>query len=230
MSPDKQAVIFDWNGTLLADTKLAVAATNAATRLLGAKPATVQRYQKEYSMPLRQMYVNLGCDEQELNRRLDEVFRVWGEHYGLGVHRLRLRRGARAVLQELKEQEHKTAILSNFTVKNIASQTQRLCVHHYLDEILANGCNELQNIMHKADKGERLKAFVDKHDIRQALVVGDSPEEIEIAHNYGYLGVGITGGFCARSRIRAAKPDFMINSLNELPAIVRRVFRSGRGK
>lgn len=230
MTPDKQAVIFDWNGTLFADTRLAVAATNRAIGLFGAPPSTVTRYQKEYSMPLKQMYVRLGCDEHEIDRRIDDIFEVWAAHYNERAQKLRLRRGARGVLHMLKENNHRAAILSNAGVEGISEHTRRLRVHHLFDDILANGHHELKDIMHKADKGARLKAFANRHDLRKALVVGDSPEEIEIAHEYGFLGVGIAGGFCCAARIRAAKPDFMINSLTEMPAIVRRVFGRGRGK
>jgi len=230
MSPDKQAVIFDWNGTLFADTKCAVAATNAAIPLFGAKPATLQKYQDEYAMPLLDFYIRLGCDRADLEQRMDELFVVWAGHYEANVHKAGLRRGARAVLKELKANNYRAAILSNHTVSSITKQTKRLGVFERFDAVLANGDHEFKDIMHKADKGSRLKAFKETHDLQKALVVGDSPEEIEIAHHYGFLGVGIAGGFCSASRIRAAKPDFMINSLTEMPAIVRRVFGSGRGK
>ncbi|MDD3181989.1 MAG: HAD family hydrolase [Alphaproteobacteria bacterium] len=229
MSPSQQAVIFDWNGTLLADTKRAVEATNAATALFGLPPTTVKGYQKAYVMPLKKMYVGLGCKEQDLEQRLDEVFATWGAYYEEGACSLRLRRGARKLLAELKARGNRAAILSNHTVKIITSHVERLGLQPYFDKILANGCHELADIMHKADKGSRLKAFTEKHDIRKALVVGDSPEEIKIAHHYGFLGVGIAGGYCAAERILAAKPDFMITSLSEMPAIVRKVFGTGSG-
>ena len=230
MTPDKKAVIFDWNGTLFADIKHAIAATNATIPLFGAKPASLRTYQNEFSMPLKDFYVRLGCDAKELDRRMDELFAVWGGHYDANVHKARLRRGARALLKELKANNHRAAILSNHTVSCITKQTKRLGIYEHFDAILANGEHDFKNIMHKADKGSRLKVFASRHEISKALVIGDSPEEIEIAHHYGFLGVGIAGGFCSADRIRAARPDFMINSLTQMPEIVRHVFGGGRGK
>ncbi|MFA6279490.1 MAG: HAD family hydrolase [Bdellovibrionales bacterium] len=224
MSPDQQAVIFDWNGTLLADTWLGLESMNKSLALAGAPPATLSRYRNEYFMPLRPMYMRLGCDAKKLEENLQQIFDAFGEHYEKHVHKTNLRRGAKGLLKTLKEEGRRAAILSNHTVEIISSQTQRLDIHHYFDAVLANGADEIKDIMHKADKGKRLKRYVDHHDIRKALVVGDSAEEVEIAHAYGFLGVGLAGGFSCEEKILAAKPDFMIRSLTELPPIVASVF------
>ncbi|MGE4350767.1 MAG: HAD family hydrolase [Bdellovibrionales bacterium] len=223
---DQQAVIFDWNGTLLSDIHRAVEATNAAIALLGVPPSGVRRYQQLYEMPLKKLYLRLGCDERELEARQDEVFSVWGSYYEENGQNLRLRRSAKSVLTQLKERGHRTAILSNHTVKIIAGYVERFGMTALFDKILANACHELTDIMHKADKGSRLKSFVDEHDVRQAIVIGDSAEEIEIAHAYGFVGVGIAGGYYSPERLQKADPDFIIHRLDQLPAIVDRVFSS----
>ena len=227
MTPKQQAVIFDWNGTLLADVRQSWVATNEALALLGVPPITLAWFQREYDMPLRGTYVRAGCDGAELDRRINDVMATWSKRYEKDMDRLRLRRGAKGTLAFLAKQGYRAAILSNHTVEIISSHAQRLGIAHCFDEILANRSGEFKDVMHMADKGKRLKAYIQRRNIRKALVVGDSAEEIEIAHHYGFLGVGISGGYCSAERIRAARPDFMISSLAEIPAFAHKVFNRG---
>jgi hypothetical protein len=41
------------------------------------------------------------------------------------------------------------------------------------------------------------------------------------------LGVAVTDGFCSLARLRAAKPDFLVTNLGEVPDIAARVFGKG---
>ncbi|MDD2324552.1 MAG: HAD hydrolase-like protein [Alphaproteobacteria bacterium] len=224
MKESECAIVFDWNGTLLDDAVHCCEAMNAAIAVIGTSPMTIETYRREYAMPLMSFYERVGCDPQKLAANLTQVFDTFGSMYDATVNQTFLREGAKEVLSFLSAQGHRAAILSNHTVEMIAGQVKRFGIDAHFDAILANKGEEMRDIMHKADKGSRLKAYVEKYGIRRALVVGDSAEEIHIAHHYGFLGVGIEGGFCAAERIRAARPDFMIQSLTELPAIAREVF------
>ncbi len=225
MTPSRCAVIFDWNGTILADTSLSVFATNETLGFLGLPPVTLAQYRDAYDMPLWRMYQAFGCKETEILERKAEIFGTFAEHYEKSVHRIRPRKGARQTLGALKERKNKLALLSNYTVDRISKQAKRLGLLESFDSILAN--QDGGEILHKKGKGERLRAFIETHETEKALIIGDTPEEIEIAHAYGYVGVAIKDGVCSLPRLRAAKPDFLIGSLEEIPAIAEKVF--GRG-
>lgn len=222
MSPAQSAVIFDWNGTILADTKLSLDALNRTLSMLGAKAVTLADYQEAYSVPFVHMYKQFGCDEGELHERQKEIFETFAEHYEKYENRIRLRKGARLVLGAMKDSGRATGILSNYTVKRIKEQAKKFAIAHHFDAVLAN--EEATPVFYKKGKGERLKDFVEVREVRRALIVGDTPEEIEIAHAYGYVSVAITDGACSVSRLRAAKPDFLIRSLEEVNEVARHVF------
>ena len=57
-------VAFDWNGTLLADTKPVVDADNVVLKKLGLKPITVSQFRNAFTIPLIEYYANLGIDEK----------------------------------------------------------------------------------------------------------------------------------------------------------------------
>lgn len=224
MSPNQQAVIFDWNGTLLSDTTLCLRATNESLALFGIAPVSLETYRREHRLPLDAMYAAFGCEAIELKQRRHELMTTWSAFYDRHVPTARLRRGAKDTLCHLKGRRHKVAILSNHIVEEIVTRTAQHAIDHHFDDILANAPHELYSIMDKKSKGGRLQAFIDEHDIKCAVVIGDTPEEVEIAHAHGYIGVALSDGVCSLSRLRAAKPDFLIKSLAELPAITQKIF------
>lgn len=224
MTPSRCAVVFDWNGTLLADSALCIRANNRTLDVLGMPHVTPAQLRAAYAVPLVHMYKAFGCDEGAVLAKHAEMFAAFSSVYEKDAVRLRARRGARETLKLLNKRGHKQTILSNYTVARIAPQAERLGLACYLDAILANEAGEA--VYNKGGKGERLRRFVETHDIRRAIVVGDTPEEVEIARAYGYLGIAITGGVCSTARLRAAKPDFLIHNLGEIPAIAEKVFGS----
>jgi phosphoglycolate phosphatase-like HAD superfamily hydrolase len=53
------------------------------------------------------------------------------------------------------------------------------------------------------------------------VYVGDAPEDIEMAHRAGMRAIGVLGGSPVPERLRGASPDAMIETIRELPALLR---------
>ena len=53
------------------------------------------------------------------------------------------------------------------------------------------------------------------------VYVGDAPEDIEMARRAGVRGIGVLGGSPVPERLRAATPDAMIETIRELPAMLK---------
>lgn len=56
----------------------------------------------------------------------------------------------------------------------------------------------------------------------ECVYVGDAAEDIEMARCAGVRAIGVLGPFPTAARIRAAKPDLLLNSIRELPRHLRR--------
>lgn len=54
----------------------------------------------------------------------------------------------------------------------------------------------------------------------QLVMIGDGPQDIEAGRRAGARTVGVRGGFPAIERLLAAKPDFLLDSLADLPSLV----------
>jgi phosphoglycolate phosphatase len=72
-------------------------------------------------------------------------------------------------------------------------------------------------------KGERLRRYIEAKnlDASNALIIGDTVEEIEIARELGMGCIAITGGVNSESRLREKSPDHIIHSLQELKPILQ---------
>ncbi|MDD3029580.1 MAG: HAD family hydrolase [Alphaproteobacteria bacterium] len=213
-------VVFDWNGTLLADTNACINATNVVLERLGLSPVSRRRYQDLYTMPLDKFYENLGVDEDLLAVHEATIHPLWHDVYSAAP--IRLRRGARDALRAIKRAPCKTVVLSNYLVDKIERQARQFGIADHFDDILA--FTPLDDLYRRAGKGPRLKNYLTASPVRRSIIVGDTEEEIAIGKKLGMTTVSITDGTCSRARLKAAGPDFLIASLNELTSIVDELF------
>ncbi len=55
------------------------------------------------------------------------------------------------------------------------------------------------------------------------LKMGFTDEEVEAGKHFGVITVAITGGYYSKRRLVQARPDYLIDSLRELPSIIKKV-------
>jgi phosphoglycolate phosphatase-like HAD superfamily hydrolase len=54
---------------------------------------------------------------------------------------------------------------------------------------------------------------------KETVYVGDSPEDLQMARSAGVrAAIAILGPFPTEKRLRAAKPDLLLESISKLPA------------
>jgi phosphoglycolate phosphatase-like HAD superfamily hydrolase len=52
------------------------------------------------------------------------------------------------------------------------------------------------------------------------VYVGDSPEDLEMARRAGVRAIAILGPFPTEKRLRAARPEFLLESISDLPKVL----------
>ncbi len=62
-------------------------------------------------------------------------------------------------------------------------------------------------------------------DPSSCVYVGDAPQDVEMARRAGVRAIGVLGPFPMEKRLRAARPQFLIGSLEELPDVLKRLLR-----
>ncbi len=142
------------------------------------------------------------------------------EHYEKRAANVRLRKGARKLLEFIKKNEIEAVILSNHTHEGIESQLSRLKIKKYFSDILANN---KETALLSRNKQERLINFLKTKKIKstKVIIIGDSPEEVEIGRKAKITTVAITNGFYSTSRLKKAKPDYLISNLEEVIKIIK---------
>ena len=219
-------VAFDWNGTLFSDAQTVVDACNHFIKAMGGKPITLEIYRKQFVVPVIDFYESVGLDREKILANSHLNAEIFHKYYELKVQNLRSRAGAREVLSWLAKNNIQTVIISNHVAGRINEQLNRLKLLQYISKTIAN--DELDDALKGKNKGEKLKAFISAKKLKpkEVLIVGDSTEEIEIARDLRLISIAITHGHYATARLKAARPDRLINNLRDIIKIIKKLNKS----
>ena len=217
---DKKLIVFDWNGTILADTLPCWRASNACLEFFGVEPISLKRYRETSNFPVIHFYAKNGASVDLVLEKQAEANDIFYHHYIQAAMRARTRTGVRTLLHWLEQKGYDRTILSNYITEEIEKQLIRLKIDHYFSHVCGNpdGCTVLE----RATKPERLSAYMLKRGYRadNTYLIGDSTEEPEIAHKLGLKCISITGGYFSTGRLKAAKPHFLAHNMKDVIEIL----------
>jgi phosphoglycolate phosphatase len=219
MSAHKKFIAWDWNGTLLDDTDAVLDCVNIVLNKMGKAPIGMDLFRATQVRPLKNFYMAIGLSEEETPHALDHERSTFHDHYESMSHELPLRDGANALLNHLRRNDVSNVIVSNHITDEIIKLLKVHDIHHHFDEVLAYPSRTVQ---FREPKGEKLRHYITLNDLTasNAVIVGDTLEEIEIARDMGLMSVAITGGLHSESRLRALNPNYVVHSMHELKSIL----------
>lgn len=218
---------FDWNGTLLSDTKTCLSAENKALVELGAKAITMLKFRQSFDIPIIKYWKTIGLTEGFLDEKLFLLEEAYHKYYENSINHARTRAGAREALKWLLRFNIKAVIYSNHNVPNIHKHLVRLKIEKYIDSTLARPSASDHTQIHARAKEKYLQKYVNQYRFKpsEVISVGDTEEEIEIGKSFGFYTVAISGGYNTTARLKKHKPDFLVHSLKELIPIVKKINR-----
>ncbi len=216
-------VVFDWNGTLLADTRACYAATHEVMRRLGGKRISFSEFVETMDIPVIGFYVRHGVPRERILEDPHAMSSIFHAAYEERAKACRTRGGARELLGWLKGRRIPAVILSNHTVAGIEAQLARLEIRGLVADVLAN--TALDAPVSERNKELRLERYLRAHKIaaRDAVIVGDSPEEIDVGKALGVRTIAIAHGNYATHRLRELSPDHLVGSLRGVQDALRRL-------
>ncbi|HEY4487328.1 MAG TPA: HAD family hydrolase [Candidatus Paceibacterota bacterium] len=215
-------VVFDWNGVLIADAQADADAVSHILQSFGRKPLSLKRFREIFEIPAKSTYLKAGLSENELNGEQKRMSDMFHDYYEPRIAHVRTRHGARRLLEWLSERKIECVILSNHTIEGIRSQLNRLGIQSFFSTVLANN---KYTAMKGQNKLEKLTQFLDEHSYKkkEALIIGDSPEETLVGKRLGIHSVAITGGYVSTRRLREARPDHLIHKLTDMIDIIKKL-------
>jgi phosphoglycolate phosphatase len=210
-------VLFDLDGTLIDPLDDLTNAANASRQAVGLEPLrreTVRRFVGDGLAAFMQRSV-----PAELIERATPVFK---EHYAAHLtDHTRLYPGVKETLQRLHAAGCRMAVVSNKPTVFAQRILSDLGLQPYLSVIF--GGDSLPQ--RKPAPEPYLKALeqlggTQEEGRRQALVVGDGHQDIQSARAGGLAVCGVLYGMGQPDDIRALKPDYLIERIEELTAVV----------
>jgi HAD superfamily hydrolase (TIGR01509 family) len=215
MSPTKKtetkneikAVLFDWDGTLLdsfhADSS-AYLAMFAEMRITWR----LEELSQHYSPNWYDVYRAAGLPEDHW----DAADAAWRKHYS--GFRPKLIPGARKVLTAIGRR-YKMGLVTSGDRDRVLRQLREFRLTKSFQARVCSGDTEDKK-PHPGPLNFALRCI--GLQAANCVYVGDSPEDVQMAKSAKVRVIGVLGPFPTEKRLRAAKPDLLLNSIAELPA------------
>lgn len=205
-----ECVLFDWDGTLIDSFEADAQAYFAMFDALGMS-WSLEELKRHYSPDWHRVYRAARLPRT----KWEEADRLWMRFYK--KHRPELQPGARQVLRAL-ERRFTLALVSSGNRSRVLRQLRE---HEVAAMFRTKVCSEdaPRRKPHPAPLRMALERLCIAPEV--CVYIGDAPEDIEMAHRAGVRAIGVLGGSPVPERLRAAKPDALIETIRELPALLK---------
>src|SRR5215467_2867993 len=213
-----RGILFDWDGTLLNSYAADSAAYLAMFRALEI-PWGLAELEANYSPNWYSVYRAAKIPRTKWGF----ADQVWRTHYARQTPRLL--NGVRRVLSQLSRR-HALGLVTSGDRHRVHRQLRDFRLWKHFAARVCSGDTRLRK-PHPAP----LRLALRHMHLRAAetVYVGDSPEDLEMARRAGArAAIAVLGPFPTEKRLRAAKPDLLLESIEELPAALQRYSISSR--
>lgn len=203
-------VVWDWNGTLLHDIEVVIAATNASFAEIGLPAITLERYRDLYCVPVPRFYERLmgRLPTDEEWAVMDEVFH---RHYWALAESCGLAEGAAELLAG------RPAIGGTQSLCSLAPHAELVPMvrSHGIEQHFVRVDGRI-GASHggKAEHMVRHLGALRGIDPARTVVIGDATDDAVAAAHVGAHAVLYTGGSHSRSSLRQAGVP-VVDSLSE---------------
>ena len=211
------AVIFDWDGTLLDSYHADSQAYLSMFRELGI-PWGVRELDQHYSPDWYNVYRAAGIPET----RWMEADKVWRTYYA--DHQPRLMAGAKEVLEQLRRR-HRLGLVTSGDRERVEKQLREFALLRTFRARVCGGETE----RNKPDPSPLLAVLKKvRLSAEECVYVGDTPEDVAMSRGAGVRAIAVLGPFPTEKRLRDAKPEFLLEKLEELPALLQSLYGGQR--
>jgi HAD superfamily hydrolase (TIGR01662 family) len=202
--------LLDWDGTLLDSFHADSQAYMGMFEALGMN-WSIAELLKHYSPNWHNVYRAANLPRAKWL----EADRLWRRFYRR--HQPELQPGARRVLSAL-DRQYRLALVSSGSRARVRRQLRE---HDVSGLFPVKVCSEdaPRRKPHPAPLRVALEKLRISPDV--CVYVGDAPEDIEMAHRAGVRAIGVLGGSPVPERLRAARPDALIETIRGLPAALK---------
>lgn len=206
------AIIWDWNGTLLNDLGLCVSSINV---LLGKRNLSVlnaQKYREVFSFPVREYYETIGFDFSTEDFEVPAMEFI--SLYESQVENCTLQPGALDVLRYFEEKKTRQFILSAMHQDMLEKTLKYNGIFHFFEGVAGLGDHYAVS---KVERGRQLISQF-KIEKKNALIIGDTVHDYEVAQELGIRCILIADGHQSKERLKRTG-TLVMNNLFDLKKV-----------
>ncbi|MDY6921696.1 MAG: HAD-IA family hydrolase [Pseudomonadota bacterium] len=216
--PDYKLIVFDWDGTLMDSLSRIADCMQAAARDLGLEPATEQQVHGVVGLALdlaiQQLHPALA-PEQLLGMQ-----ERYAQHYVTAeTTPSPFYQGVPELLTELRQRGKLLSVATGKSRKGLERVFAAHAVGHWFH---SSRCADETRSKPEPDM---LLEILDYHGMkpRQALMVGDTTFDLEMARRAGVDAVGVTWGAHDITRLQRHRPQTCVDSVQQLATWLQQV-------
>lgn len=204
------AVVFDWDGTLIDSTAAIVAAIRNAAADLGLPDPGRQRASQVIGLGLMQA-LSIAVPQLPAERAAEFAAR-YREHFVGAEERLQLFPNARGLIGQLRARRRRVAIATGKTRAGLARALNRLGL---ADQFDATRCSD------ETESKPHPKMLLELAEVLgiapgRMIMVGDTTHDLQMAQAAGAASVALTHGAHPASELRQSSALAVFDSLEEL--------------
>lgn len=206
-------IIWDWNGTLLDDSKYVYEIVNKMLRQKGSPSVSFDQYKNIFSFPIKEYYRKIGFkfeSESEYYSIVNEFNALYSEN----AFQCELAQGAKSILKFYKEQECSQFLLSGLNKNELVKSVNIYHIADFFKEIVGSNGKDA------ADKLINCKKLFELINIRKedTIFIGDTISDYELARDMGCRCILTTGGHQAENVLTSSNVT-LINNLIDLKTL-----------
>ena len=180
-------VLWDWNGTLIADVPHVVRINNQVLAAHGYRATTAEEYRRLFCFPVRDYYLRFGVSEEDF----PIIAREWNQAYVAGFAEVPLAPHVPEAVRRFRAAGFRQVILSASQVDQLRDQVGRFPeLEGVFEEVL--GISDV----YAAGKVQLAKDYLSRSGIdpADAVFIGDTSHDAEVAKAIGVKCLLISGG------------------------------------
>ncbi len=210
---DKTLIIFDWDGTLMDSIGLIVESMHIAGEAHGFR--TTDQAVKDI-IGLSLMHGIEILYPQASNTQKLAIQQSYAEYYIPNSHRTPFFAPIENMLLTLKQQDKQLAVATGKKRKGLDRVLEASASHHYFT--ITRCADESGS---KPDP-QMLSDILDytKQSISQAVFIGDSIYDIQMANRLGMTSIAVNYGTASSSELAAEQPTYQVDTPQELVALL----------
>lgn len=187
-------VIWDWNGTLLDDAKVSYDILNLLLKTNGYQTVkTIDDYKQIFGFPIKDYYTKAGFDFSK--KSYEELAREYIKTYNSLAKSCTLHKNAVDVLTKIKQSGVRQVILSASEQNVLLKQIGEYNITNLFDEIIGTS-----DIFAKG-KIDAAKAWQQKTGAMNAVMIGDTVHDFEVAGKLFAKSILFTGGHHSKDKL-----------------------------